>query len=134
MSDILYIIRGLPGSGKSTFARSLNLSHHYEADMWFDKFMDGGFDPSKLGEAHGWCQQSADKAMAEGKEDVVVSNTFTQHWEMQPYKDMASKHGYQVKVLKAVGTWESIHGVPESAITTMRGRWEDDASEEIISS
>jgi hypothetical protein len=27
---------------------------------------------------------------------IVVSNTFTQEWEMKPYFDMAEKYGYKV--------------------------------------
>ena len=37
----LYLVRGVPGSGKTTFAKSLGIRHNYEADMWFDKFNNG---------------------------------------------------------------------------------------------
>jgi predicted kinase len=53
----LFLLRGLPGSGKSTLAKSLG-GMQIEADKYF---MDGDeykFDPSKLKEAHAWCQNA----------------------------------------------------------------------------
>jgi len=48
----LVIIRGLPGSGKSTFAKKFVEKgfKHYEADMWMvDKDGNYSFDPSVNG-------------------------------------------------------------------------------------
>ena len=43
----LIIIRGLPGSGKSTFAKSLNCTH-FETDMYFtDSEGNYNFMPQK---------------------------------------------------------------------------------------
>ncbi len=88
MEKILYIVRGIPGSGKSTFAKSLG-GTHFETDMFFMKDGEYKFDISKIKEAHKWCQDSVYTAMllnhtALLNNVIVVSNTFTQEWEMKP--------------------------------------------------
>ena len=120
----LVLIRGLPGSGKSTLAKSMTCHTHIEADMYFVHPHEGYvFDPYKLRAAHGWCQSETRKMLESGRK-VVVSNTFTQKWEMQPYIDMAASLNIQVRVIEATGKFKNVHGVPDEAINRMRMRWE----------
>jgi predicted kinase len=121
----LILVRGLPGSGKSTYAASLGGYRHLEADMFFER-SDGSyhFDPAKLAQAHAWCQGAVRHELRQGA-DVVVSNTFTQRWEMQPYLDMAQELNVPVKVVVMNGRFKNVHNVPEQAIERMRARWED---------
>lgn len=120
----LVLIRGLPGSGKSTLARSMHVHSHVEADMFFVRAHEGYvFDPAQLRAAHGWCQAEARKLLEAGR-FVVVSNTFTQKWEMQPYFDMAAILNVPVRVIEAKGEFKNVHGVPDEAIDRMRARWE----------
>jgi len=118
----LILIRGLPGSGKSTLAKSLGFTH-FEADMFFGE--DYQFDAIKLKDAHAWCQQSTEEALANGQ-NVVVSNTFTQAWEMEPYFKMAKKWGVKPQVILCQGKFKNIHNVPENAIERMRQRFQYD--------
>lgn len=71
MSAKLVLVRGLPGSGKSTLAREMIASGTAEA---------------------------ATLALWSGK-TVVVSNTFTKLWEMQPYLDAAKTLGASVQIV-----------------------------------
>lgn len=121
----LVLIRGLPGSGKSTLGRSMAGFVHVEADMYFD-WCDGvyRFDPSKVKDAHAWCQNAARAALLT-RRNVVVSNTFTRKWEMEPYLNMAKELGVEVEIIVAKGEYPNIHGVPEETIARMRERWED---------
>ena len=120
----LVLIRGLPGSGKSTLARNYVKQGylHFEADMWFVRD-DGQYDfrPQLLKRAHEWCQERTDFALRHG-ENVVVSNTFTRLWELQPYLEMPAD---SVFVIKCVGNYGNVHGVPEKAIKAMKDRWEN---------
>ena len=123
----LTLIRGLPGSGKSTMAKSMcahNQAKHCEADQYFVKQGVYRFDASLLPTAHKDCLSRADMWM-QSCFDVVVSNTFTKSWEMQPYLDLAEKHGYRVNITVATGDYGNVHGVPDVAIYAMSQRWED---------
>ena len=120
----LVLIRGLPGSGKSTMAKAMHGYCHFEADQFFMRDGEYKFDPALLKHAHDSCQKMADAALQIAR-DVVVSNTFTRKWEMQAYLDMAKKHGADVRIITATGNYKNVHGVPAEAIQKMRDRWED---------
>jgi adenylate kinase family enzyme len=127
----LYLLRGLPGSGKSTLAEQLG-GTHFETDKYF--YDDNGkynFDGSKLKDAHQWCQDSVSNAMvlnhtAGHNETIVVSNTFTQEWEMKPYMDMAKDWGYMVFSVVVENRHGGVnqHGVPNEKLQQMQDRFE----------
>ena len=130
MEKVLYIVRGIPGSGKSTFAKSLG-GTHFEADMFFMKDGEYKFDMFKLKEAHKWCQDSVNTAMilnttADLNKTIVVSNTFTQEWEMKPYFELAEVHGYKVFSIIIENRHGGVneHNVPEEVLSSMKNRFE----------
>ena len=123
----LILLRGLPGSGKSTLAKTFQGAAHFEADMYFvDDAGNYNFDPSKLRLAHEWCQRNVDLVMSIKEKDVVVSNTFTQEWEMEAYTKMAAEHGYRVMSLIVENRHNGVneHDCPEDKIEIMRNRFE----------
>lgn len=120
----LIIIRGVSGSGKTTFAETFKLSH-FEADDYFvrpDCVYD--FNPSLLKNAHEFCYNNAANSLHYG-EDIVVANTFTRLWEMQKYIDLAKEVGAELVVYRCVGRYKNVHGVPEDKVRAMRERIED---------
>lgn len=126
---VLTLIRGLPGSGKSTLAKAIansaeGYAARFEADMYF---MEGGeykFDARKLGAAHAWCQENVAVAMSNGTPTIIVSNTFTRKSEMTPYVTMAINHGYKINVIVCMGSFGSVHNVPEETMQKMKERFE----------
>jgi len=126
MKKELFLLRGLPGSGKSTLAETLG-GYHLEADMFFTN--DAGeykFDPQQLSTAHMWCKSMVGELMGEGVERIVVSNTSTQLWEMEPYLTMAEENGYTVfsLIVENRHGGNNIHDVPSEAIERMKNRFE----------
>ena len=126
MEKVLYIVRGIPGSGKSTFAKTLG-GEHYEADMFF---IDGNgeykFDGTKIKLAHEWCQDMVYMDMIKEIPKIVVSNTFTQEWEMRPYFELAKNYGYKVfsVIVENRHGGTNQHEVPEEVLTKMCERFE----------
>jgi len=126
----LYIVRGLPGSGKSSLAKSIG-GIHIEADQFFMINGKYNFDLSKLKLAHKYCQNQTEAWMkTDGTQvnnhKIVVSNTFTQEWEMKPYFELAEKYGYIVFSLIVENRHEgkNIHGVPDDKLELMKNRFE----------
>ena len=131
----LILVRGISGSGKTTYAKKLikddpTLSH-YEADMYFYQDEEYKFVPTKLKEAHAWCKAQTEIDLLFGK-SVIVSNTFTQKWEIQPYIELGKKMEAEVIIKKAIGNYQNIHGVPIETLKKMKDRWEDLDGEECI--
>ncbi len=124
----LLLLRGLPGSGKSSLAKSLSnaTTGHVEADMYFMKEDNYEFDPSKLKEAHQWCKDVTEGCMSRYLDTIIVSNTFTREWEMKPYYELAERYGYKVFSLVVENRHGSIniHGVPDDKLEQMKGRFE----------
>ena len=120
----LILLRGLPGSGKSTFAKTLG-GIHVEADHYFMKDGEYKFDASKLKQAHEHCRTSTEGWMMEGY-NIVVSNTFTQEWEMVPYFGLAKDYGYRVVCLIVENRHGGVneHGVPADKLEQMKNRFE----------
>jgi len=122
----LFLLRGLPGSGKSTLAKTLG-GLHYEADMYFTNAAgDYKFDPTGLRSAHEWCRDLVWVAMTKSEPLVVVSNTFTQEWEMEAYYKLAEKYGYRVSSLIVENRHGGVneHGVPADKLEQMKNRFE----------
>lgn len=124
----LIIVRGLPGSGKSTYASDLaerNEFNHYEADMFFeDENGNYNFQANKIRFAHQWCQGKVFSSLSSGK-DTVVSNTFCQMWEMKPYMDFCKINGHTFSFVTCESEYGSIHDVPEETYEKMKQRWQD---------
>ena len=125
----MILVRGLPGSGKSTIAKTLiGFYMHVEADMfWINDCGEYDFDIKRIGEAHSWCQNRVYELMAAGF-SVVVSNTFTTLKEMAPYFEMARDFDCVPQIIACQGQYGSIHGVPDEAVTRMRDRFVWDVS------
>jgi predicted kinase len=124
MAKELILLRGLPGSGKSTLAK-LICNQHVEADMFFMEDGEYKFDPTKLKRAHEWCQNRVRVWMMSGY-NVVVSNTFTQEWEMEAYYKLAEQYGYRVHSIVVENRHEGVneHGVPADKLEQMKQRFE----------
>jgi predicted kinase len=126
MSKGLILIRGLPGSGKSTVAKNLASStmgytRHIETDMFWGPNYE--FDISRIKEAHAWCQSETEKWLNDDN-IVIVSNTFTTAFELLPYFDIAKKYNVRPQIILCQGSFGSVHNVPAEVLEKMAARFE----------
>jgi predicted kinase len=134
IEPILYLIRGIPGAGKTSFANSIwNEYAICEADKYFyDKDGNYNFDASKLHLAHKWCYECVEERMKDNAinpqyyPEIVVSNTLTTEKELQPYQELAQKYGYRVVSIIVENRHgnPSVHNVPKETLDKMKARFQ----------
>ena len=116
----LVIIRGIPGSGKTTLAKESYYDFVLcEADQYFETENGYEYDRNKIKDAHAFCLDKVKQNLEKGK-DVVVANTFVKLWEIEPYL----KLGNPTKVGETIGEYESIHNVPKDVVERMKKQFE----------
>ena len=129
----LILVRGIPGSGKSTIAKDmLKLGYadsHFETDMYFVNNGKYVFNAKKLQYAHEWCLEITRHHLLSYGETVVVSNTFTQKWEAANYIAIAKENKIKIEIVTCNHEYGSVHNVPEETLKKMRGRFVTDTSD-----
>jgi len=127
MKDLI-LVRGVPGAGKSIIA---DIIKHGRADRYMiatdDYFTDRSgnynFDGSKLIENHAKCRDAVEFAMNDDYYKVIiVHNTFTEEWTMEPYFDLAKKHNCKVHTIIVENRHgsASTHDVPQHSVDRMK--------------
>ncbi|KAI5188331.1 Nedd4-Binding Protein 2 [Manis pentadactyla] len=144
---VLVLLRGLPGSGKSFLARTLQEDNPSGVILSTDDYfyINGQyqFDVKYLGEAHEWNQNRAKEAFEKKVSPIIIDNTNLQAWEMKPYVALSQKHKYKV-LFREPDTWwkfkpkelarRNIHGVSKDKITRMLEHYQRFVSVPIIMS
>jgi hypothetical protein len=124
----LYLIRGVPGSGKSTFAwqlfKSRLVQRMYEADDYFISAGEYQFDPRKLEDAHNQCKRNTWLALYEGM-SVAVSNTSCAEWEVETYATIAreTEANFVSIIVENRHDGKNIHGCPDAKVEQMKRKF-----------
>jgi tRNA uridine 5-carbamoylmethylation protein Kti12 len=144
----IILVRGLPGSGKTTLGEKIKEQLFnagttcalYSTDDFFVYNNKYNFDVNLLSVAHSWNRGRVIRSMMRNVDVIIVANTFTQAWEVSPYYFDAQKFGYEVEFKQPKTEWafdadvlfeKNTHGVPLETIKKMIDRWE--STETIIS-
>lgn len=119
------IMRGIPGSGKSTVGAGLaGAGIKVSADDFFMVNGEYQFNPAQISAAHADCFRRFLACLAHGVDTVVVDNTNLATWECSPYVLAANAFGYEVEIVNvkcdaAVAYARQTHGVPAMAHARM---------------
>ncbi|CAF3350356.1 unnamed protein product [Rotaria sp. Silwood1] len=111
-TKVMFLMRGLPGSGKSTIVTQLKRIYSKSvivcsADNYFiDSQGNYNFNRDKIGEAHLTCQRQTEDACKNNVLAVIVDNTNIRMDECKPYFQKASNYGYIVIIVEPRTSWK----------------------------
>lgn len=125
------LIRGLPGAGKTTYAKKNFSCIILEQDMYFQRDGEYQYSKDKMPEAVNWCKGMA-KACLSKNLDVCVVNTFTRKSFIAQYKTLADALGAEFEVLRLNSQYGSVHNVPEQVMKSMAQGFEDWIGEKTV--
>lgn len=125
----LILLRGLPGAGKSTFAKELSEDGKYPVfsvdDYFTSKSGDYKFEFDKNHLAYKQCEENAQNAMQNGIPKIFIDNVFSLEWEMEPYFKLASAFNYRLFVVTVENRHkgQNIHMVSGEQIQKMAEKY-----------
>ena len=145
-SKHVIIMRGIPGSGKSSFVSYL-VSYIAQqrtpisivvctADDYFyhpvtNKYV---FKASLLSKAHLYCQRTFQKALLDSINVIIIDNTNVCCWEYEQYREKAQAAGYHISVIElssnahprmaTLFALRNSHQVPLKNVMNMFYKWE----------
>lgn len=132
MDKVLILIRGLPGSGKTTLAKTLaegKLGSYpicSEDDYYKDENGVYKWSKEKELEAKQLCIADTIKFISFGFTKLFVTNVFLTQKDLEPYLNLAKKYNYRCHVLIAQNTHgnQSVHNVKLEDFEEMQRNFE----------
>lgn len=128
--NALILLRGLPGSGKTTLAKVLSENNTYpifSVDDFFTNKVTGeylfNFKDNHL--AYKQCEELTKEAIQQNSTKIFVHNTFTMEWELEPYFKLAAEFNYELFVLTVENYHgkQNTHGVSEEQLQKMADKY-----------
>ena len=129
-SKVMFIMRGLSGSGKSTIVEALQKTYPEHcvcsADDHFYQ-QDGSYKwvKTELEAAHKECQSKAEAACKADTSVVIIDNTNVRRWEIKFYVNIAATYRYTVVLVTPKTSWyldaailakKNKHGLDEATL------------------
>lgn len=133
---LLLVLRGVPGCGKSSFAKYLeclvqsaedgkllcqegNGCTICSADNFFtEKYGYYNWNAAEIGVAHNYCRTKCENAMNDGIELIIIDNVNAKVSDFSFYIDKAKEYGYSYTslVVENRNETKNIHGVNEKTL------------------
>lgn len=125
------LVRGLPGSGKSTFAKSHFNCLILENDMWHE--IDGKYqwNAKSMKDAIHWVMSTTEFMLSHGR-DVCICNTFVKSAFVEIYRKIAEKHDAEFIVYRCSHDYGNIHDVPKHVFESMKSGFEEWPGEIVV--
>jgi len=130
MEKVVVIMRGVPGSGKSTVTNILkamtpdNIAIH-STDNFFIRDGVYKWSADQLYKAHEWNKDEFYKSVNAGVACVICDNTNLAQKEYKPYVQVAKSQGYTIVSVVfepsdiAIHAQRNVHNVPVESIMNM---------------
>ncbi|MCW7488056.1 AAA family ATPase [Leptospira meyeri] len=125
----LLVLRGIPGSGKTSLANAISLTNEapiYSIDSYFENEVgEYHFDYQKNHLAYKDCEAKTKHALERNLPFVIVDNTFTLEWELEPYIRLANEFGYKLHVVTVENRHggKNVHEISEEQIEKMKAKY-----------
>lgn len=149
---MLILVRGVPGSGKTTFARNNypgvvcdggepNGAAPYiisADDFRINEYGNYVHDDVRGDIPHLECQMRVREAIAAGCPQVIVHNTLIKVWEIEPYGKISQECGVPLEVLRMpeisaeLAFSRNTHDVPMNVIQRMINEMQDFPGERLL--
>jgi predicted kinase len=140
ISNLVIILRGLPGSGKSTLCNMISQTPNENiiicsADHFFTKLKY--FDENRLHEAHDYCRDQFIDALNNKVKIIIIDNTNITLDRYAFYKRKAKEYNRNSIVIEMSCHQQSsyernVHQIPIEKINKMHKSWENDTNDNII--
>ena len=126
----LFILRGVPGCGKSTVADLIACTGMTDIpnsvicctdDYFVDKNGNYNWNPKEIYRAHVYCQNKCQVAMLDNTTKIIIANTNTTPKDFKEYERLAENYGYRVfhLVVENRHGGKNVHNVPAETLINM---------------
>lgn len=123
----ILLLRGLPGSGKSHYAKKLSKQFnikHFENDAYLYVNGEYKWTPFNAKLAAKKCFEDTMNELKAGR-NAIVSNVFVTKKAIDKYVNAAKKLGASVMVIRMTNDFGNIHNVPQDTLTSMKNNFQD---------
>lgn len=122
--NILYIVRGIPGSGKSTLIKKITKNIVELDDYYNEKYGYYKFSYDEVPQSHKYALNKIEKMMIDKLDEIAVIDSFIKNKDFDQYKKLAIKYNYTPIEIIVHSDFKDIHNVPIKRLEEMCNEFE----------